>query len=273
VDEHKLEFAPRDLWVVPQDAMYEIAQLSDHLRASEPTTGDNEREQAVPLLGVRLNIGALQQGNNVVAQPDRVREALQGKGIGLKPREAVEGGHCAQRQDEIVVREHLDWSDRGGPDPHDLGDDIDLFNLAAPEVRPGKGRAHRGADMLRLEPAGRHLRQHRGEQQIVTLTHKRHVDTRVSGEEIAEALRRAHAPESSTENDDAPAWPPRYRRHFHGPAPQIQCQQTIEAETGDTTVQKVTDEARKGGIGLRDRPGRFRAHQQGLQGQRPNDPP
>src|SRR6516165_1254276 len=105
-----MQLPAMDLRIVPQDAVRQIKQLSDHFRAGEPPAGDNERELTAPLLWVHLDIGTFQQRNDVVAQPSCVREALQGKGKGLKTREAVEGGHRADRQNEIVVGEGLDRS-------------------------------------------------------------------------------------------------------------------------------------------------------------------
>ena len=67
---------------------HELLELRERLHAGEARAGEDERQPALRLLGRR--VGELDLAQDVVAQPDRVRQVLQREGV---LRQALDGGH------------------------------------------------------------------------------------------------------------------------------------------------------------------------------------
>ena len=67
VHENEARIVRADAGVEAPDAAHQIEQLGDRLSSGKPSARDDEAEQLPPLLGVRLDVGKLQEVQHAIA--------------------------------------------------------------------------------------------------------------------------------------------------------------------------------------------------------------
>ncbi|MFN8643862.1 MAG: hypothetical protein U0802_20205 [Candidatus Binatia bacterium] len=124
------------------------------------------------------------------------------------PRRAEEVGHRAEGEHQMVVRQamRMPGLDAVG-DGHHPRAQVDVQHLSVEERGAAEQLADRVDDVGEIEVGGRHLVQHRREEEEVVLVDQRDLDGRVAAEEPFELHHRVDPAEPAAEDHDA-RWAP-----------------------------------------------------------------
>ena len=144
-------------------------------------------------------IGVLGEIDQVIAQEHRVLQLLVVQRPGLDARDPEGRRDPAERDDETVVVDHA----LGQVDPPRA--EIDTLDAIAPEAESPASPdvADRLHDVAGLDERGGHLRQQRGEQEIVLVTDQEDLDVGTVAQPPLQDANRLHAAEPAAEHDDA----------------------------------------------------------------------
>ena len=85
-----------------RDPIREGGQLAEQLHPNQPAADDHEGELPALARGIRLDVGALEPLDDVVAEQQGVGQGLEREGV-LRAGDHPPVGHPAQGEDELVV--------------------------------------------------------------------------------------------------------------------------------------------------------------------------
>jgi hypothetical protein len=159
IHEHPMLLGIAQTRVVAEGVADEVGELGEGLDAGVAGSDEDEREMGPHARWVALGRCGLQLTEDVVAEVDRVREALESERVLWESRNRQHARHGAERHDEVVV---LELGRRA------LDDDADAPRLLVDgrrvpqqQLRVRAHDAERDDDVARLEGAGGRLGQHR----------------------------------------------------------------------------------------------------------------
>ncbi len=140
--------------VLAQDGVDQFGQRSRGLDTGRAAADDRERQHAV-FHGRRIDLGCLEAPEDVVSQPHRVSQVVEGQRVVGRTLDAEEVGGCARSHHQVVVAEQLlaldDHVSCLGVDPADTP-------VAEPNVIDAVEQpAHRMGDVGGVQACGRHL--------------------------------------------------------------------------------------------------------------------
>jgi hypothetical protein len=140
-----------DVLVQRRDPVRERGQFAEQLHADQPAADYHEGELPALALGVRLDVGALEALDDVVAEQEGVRKILEREGV-LRAGDHFPVGHPPQRDDELVVGQltrlppgtqadhaalQVDALDRGFDEPRGPQERTEREGAMAGVERPG----------------------------------------------------------------------------------------------------------------------------------------
>ena len=159
-----------------------------------PAADDDDVERSV-LDELRPLVGLFPAAQNVVLEPDRIGQGVEGKRMVRRPFDAEEIDLRPEPEDEVVVGQRLELLER-----HLAGIQVDGRDQVLVDPRVVlvvEEVADRVADGRLLEQARRHLVQQRLERVVVVLVHDDDLDVA-----LLQLLRSADSGEASAEDED-----------------------------------------------------------------------
>src|SRR5260370_30052983 len=113
---------------------------------------------------IGLAVGPFEHLNDVVANPDGVKQRLEAEGEPLNVRHSQVIRNRAERQDQMVVQD-FSWRPSAGmsraiAQNHPALLEVNLRGLSANELRPMQTAAQRSADVAGFEAAPGHFSEH-----------------------------------------------------------------------------------------------------------------
>ena len=181
----------------------EVLDLARGLDPAEPRPTDHEGELRGTLVGVLLEVGALEHLDDPVAEGERVGERLHPDRELGDAADPERGGLAAQGHDQAVVVQPMQVA-VAAHDRHLLRVEIDPLDVGGdrPARRPSHLRAQCRHAVAGLELPGADLRQERREEREVLAADEPDLDVVAPPREALEVLRRLDAGEASTEDED-----------------------------------------------------------------------
>ena len=204
VDQHDADLARVDLRIVRRHTPDEVVQLRHHFDAGEAAAGDDERQQLSPqLLVVALDRRLLQRADHVVAQVQRVVQVLERQRMLRQPAQPPEVGDGAEREDQVVVLDHVRVRQEAGRGGDRALLQIDRLDLPDVDLGPGQQAPQRADQVEQTDGPRDHFRQHRLEHEVVFLRDQHDLVIAVASELPLELLSGEDCAKSAAENDDA----------------------------------------------------------------------
>ena len=203
VNQHKACVLRAEILVIAPHARHQVKEFGNRLRAREPAAGHHKRQPPLARRGIRLSVGAFQLRQHPVAQRHGVFQGLQRDRVLRQSRQPVEVRHRPHGQHQVVIGHRLRRRRAAAAHQHLPRLGVDPGHVAVDEVGIRTSRANRRRDVLGLQRAGGHLRQHRCKEQEVALADQRDLQVMPSPRHALQRLRRAHAAESAAQHHDA----------------------------------------------------------------------
>ena len=198
------DLARLDGRIASRDPPSEIVQLGYHLDAGESAARDHEGEQLLAQPRIVVLDGRFLDGaDDAVAYLQGVLQVLEGKRVLGEPAQTAEIGDVAERQDEMIERQHVRVRLEAGRRRHRTRGKVDPLHLADVELG-ARQEMLQGADQIG-EPDGSadDFREHGLEDEVVLLGDEDDLDVVASAESFLQRCRGEHAAESAAEDDDA----------------------------------------------------------------------
>ena len=204
VDEDRPHLVRRHPGVVRANPPGKIVQGTRELDSCETAAGHDKSDQGTADPGVFLAVGALEHFDHVVANPDRIQERLEVKGVSLDVRRPEIVGNRAGGQNQMVKgklsrrtgaharRSHRDHSPR----------EVDGLGAPSHELGPLEGRPQGRTDMARLKAASGDFRQHRREKEGIVLAHEGDGHRSVRSQQLLEPRGGRHAGKPTAHDDN-----------------------------------------------------------------------
>jgi hypothetical protein len=214
VHQNDADLAGIDPAVVARHLAHEVVEFRADLDTGEPPACDDEREQPFPETAVLLLDGRfLERTNEVIAQVEGVGQVLEREGVLGQPPQAAKVGDGPERQDQVIVAEHV----RMGMEPGARRDrppcEVHGFHFADVQLRLRKKSPQRAHDVEQADRARDDFGQERLEDEVVFFADED--DLEVVALQGLECRRRVH-PRESTAQHDHPRLAALGGRHRHG---------------------------------------------------------
>ena len=184
---------------------HEVVQLGQSLHPGEAAARHHEGQQALPHLGVALDVGLLQDVDGVIAQDERVAEILERQRVLGEAGLAGEARHVAEGDHEVVVLEEELLRAEARRRDHALAPEVDALDRPRVEVRARAQPPDRRDGVQDPDAPRDHLRQHRLEHDVVVAAHQPQLDlaARELGlEELLEGQGRVDTAEAAAQDQD-----------------------------------------------------------------------
>ena len=125
--------------VIPLDGVYKIIQLGHYFDPGKATTCDHKCQQLAEQFGVVLDVGFLENLEQVITQDYGVCESPKRHCVFDKARHAAQIGDVAECNNQIIIFE-LDWA-RPEPraDSYDLLFQVDVLNFPHNDICAWEG--------------------------------------------------------------------------------------------------------------------------------------
>ena len=186
----------------------EVLELGERLEARVAAADEDVGEELLAPGGILAGVGHLEGLDDVVAEPDRVREPLEADRV------LVEAGHGdrardgADREHQLVVAELLGLAVVAAQ-LDGAGGGVVRVDRSEPQVRAAEDLAQRGDDVAGLEQAGGRLGQERRVEHEVDVVDERE-PRRLHRQQPLQVARAGRPREPTTGDDDVPGHAPQY---------------------------------------------------------------
>ena len=133
-------------------------------------------QRGSPQLRVRLDVGVLQEIDHMVPERQGVGEGLHGERMLGDPGQPKEMRAGARGQDQVVICQLVARTARTVGCGDHLALQVDGVHPTVPEAHLAKKGPQGAHDVMCIDAAGHHLRQHGGEEEKVILVHQGDLD-------------------------------------------------------------------------------------------------
>jgi hypothetical protein len=179
-----------------------VLKLGQRLEPCVAATDEDIGEQLVAASGVLGVVGPLQRLDDVVAQPDRVGEALESDRVPVQAGDRQHAGDRAERQQQGVVADLVDLA-LVVADLNRVRGRIVGGERTEAQIGSAQDVAQRGHHVARLQRPGRRLGQERRVEQEIDVVDQ-HQARRLARHQPLHLAGRGGAAEPTTRYDDVP---------------------------------------------------------------------
>ena len=109
---------------------HKVVHFRTNLHARKPASCDHKGKQLLPQLEIRFNVSFLEDMNHVVTQENCVGEVFEGHGMLGQAHHASKIRNVAERENEIVVTQHVGSRAEALTECDNLLLDVERFDVA-----------------------------------------------------------------------------------------------------------------------------------------------